>query len=197
MKSAVQYIFIIFIIFINLLFFKYININSLNLILLTSLFNILTFPILYLFMSIETIASIPSLKYNNFNNQNSKIPNKKIKTFNEFFFLLRQPTTLILIIFPYTFILNNSIDFDISALINIIFILFALFNLIAISILVKSLYIKNYSILITVIGILFSITSTTVHFSRKNILNITLFLTVFFFLTILLIYHINKKAENE
>jgi len=148
-------------------------------------------------MSIETIASIPSLKYNNFNNQNSKIPNKKIKTFNEFFFLLRQPTTLILIIFPYTFILNNSIDFDISALINIIFILFALFNLIAISILVKSLYIKNYSILITVIGILFSITSTTVHFSRKNILNITLFLTVFFFLTILLIYHINKKAENE
>jgi hypothetical protein len=198
MKSAVPYIFTIVIIFINLIFIRYIHLELLTIILLLGVFNIMTSPILYSFITIKSIISNPTEKYNVFNNSNSKVAKKTTQTINELFYLLKQPAIILLCFFPFLFLLNPKVNITLFVCINIVFMFFALLNLLLISILMKSFYLKKFSVLISIIGILFSTIAATINLTNKNIFNITISLVIISFLSILLIlYFINKKLKND
>lgn len=193
MKSIALYIFVLIIIFIDLVFIKYINSELLNIILLTSLFNIATFPILYLFTTIKTIISNPSEKYYAFCIRNSSTNKKTTQTINELFYILKQPSTILLLFFPFFFLLNHKIDITIFTCINIIFLFFAFLNLLIISILTKSFFEKKFYVLICILNILYTTTTATVSFTNKNMFNITLLLVGLSFLSILLMVYFIKR----
>jgi hypothetical protein len=192
MKSIALYVYILLIIFINLVLIKYVDLELVNLVLIISLFNVMTFPILYLFIAIETTVSIPNVKYHNFDINNANSNRLTIKILNEFIYLLKQPATLFLVLFPFIFLWNNKVNFTVFYFINIIFIFFLLFNLIIISTLIKHFYKNLFSVFITVLGILFSVI-TTLNFTNQNIFNITLFLVSVSFLSILFLIYLKKK----
>jgi hypothetical protein len=193
MKSITHYAFILIVMLFNLITIKYADSELLNTILLLSIFNTMTFPILYLFIAIETIVSKPSEKYNAFYVSNSRTNKKTTQVINELFYILKQPTTIILFSFPFLFLLSPGINISIAVCINIVFIFFALLNLLIISILTKSFYEKNFYVLICILDILLTTTTATVAFTNKNIFNITLSLIGLSFLSILLMVYFIKR----
>lgn len=192
MKSIAHYIYIILLIIINFILIKYINLELVNLVLIISLFNVMTFPILYLFIAIETSVSIPNVKYHKFNINNAYSQTLTMKILNEFLYLLKQPTTLFLALFPFIFLWNNKVDFTIFTFINVIFIFFLLFNLMIISTLIKHFYKNLFSVFISVLGIVFSVVAT-LNFTNQNIFNITFFLVSLSFFSILFLIYLRKK----